>query len=718
MDVLPLCAAALMRATISTFPLFVLVAAITLLGRRWLAPWSRQMLWSLVLVRLMLPISFESPWSLQPSIAKDIELSVSPAEDHEQNRVVQVLTLDFLSFGEPDLNDAKLPYGHPRTNRPSPTPVAMGNAGERLFQYILPAGLLVGMFVVGIWTIVTSVRLWNWTRSGTPCDREDLRSLVMEGQRRLGVSGTVRLWKVPGLVCPATYGWWNPTILLPQDIDTWSLQELRHVLWHELAHIRRYDVLLNWGLALVRIVHWWNPMFWMAQRAWLVERELACDTLVLAQLEEDGARRYGETLLKFIEQLAAMSSRPSLAAPGFVSFWGRKREAKRRLSELPKLARPERTWCVWFSMALIVLLTIVGLTDGATVARNTIQPAPLELPADTLWDMTSVQNIDNSERSTVEYALGPAIERQCRDGRASRDMIFLSMHHMLGAVNGLHGPIASESIAGDSQKFWSCTVGRNLIAIHGTAAEHTEVKRLLELWRTSDLTNVHGELAQIYTELRIATTSTSLAELLPDVKGKVVSGAEPEVDTLSAAAHAKSISSGPLFQALLTEPEMRALMWRLSEKGGNLTFAPKLTTYSGQTAKIVSLVRQPFLTGLRQHGGGVHEPLISIADAGFTIQTRATAVPAAEAIQFEVAFQESRVEEVELWNTKWDGHPTAVQLPRVARSVVSVTENVPSGHTLLLVPLRRNEKGQLQLHLFRSELIPQEAHADEAPSEE
>src|SRR4051812_28947940 len=55
----------LLRASLATIPIFVIVLAMTTFGRRWLAPWARQALWSLVLVRLLLPVSFGSPLSLQ-----------------------------------------------------------------------------------------------------------------------------------------------------------------------------------------------------------------------------------------------------------------------------------------------------------------------------------------------------------------------------------------------------------------------------------------------------------------------------------------------------------------------------------------------------------------------------------------------------------------------------------------------------------------------------
>lgn len=712
MDAIQLVAAAVMRAAISTFPLFVIVAAITLLGRRWLAPWSRQILWSLVLVRLMLPISFQSPWSLQPSASQNFELSAPPLDPSPPKEQV-----DGLGFGERDLRPENMPKGYYVPGQPVPAPVAKVDLRDRIFELLLPVGLLSGTIVVGLWTMVTSVRLWRWTRKGRRCEREDLRSLVSEGQRRLGVSGTVTLWSVPGLVGPATYGWWNPTILLPEDVDAWSPLELKHVIWHELAHVRRYDVLLNWGLALVRAVHWWNPMFWIAQRAYLAERELACDAMVLAQLEDGGVREYGETLLKFIERLSIMSSRPSLAAPGFVSFWGRKHEAKRRLSQLAKLAQPERTWCVWLSMALVAILALVGLSDAAPRPRL-IKLAPLELPPETTWNVVPLTTEENSEpRSTVDYDLTPLLDQLCDDAPDRRRMTMLRVFEMISLVGLEPGNAMTEqSATQDPAKHWTCMRLGDIIVVHGNEREHAEVKRLLQRCESDGLAHIRRSVTQISNEVRMATTSLSLAELLPGIKGQVVTDEGPSLDSIEAIGLAKTTSSIPTFQAVLTHEEMRSFMTILCQDADTYyNYAPKITTYSGQTATLVTLERTPFITGLSHHEGAI-KPHVSIADDGQILQVRAT-VADDQSIELAVAFQESRLGKVESWNTSFDGHTSTVQLPQVARSLVSVTANIPNGHTLLLVPLRRNEKGQLQLHLFRSELIPEEAYQDEAVSE-
>jgi len=60
-----------------------------------------------------------------------------------------------------------------------------------------------------------------------------------------------------------------------------KLESPRRSLLHELAHLKRHDIALNWLIAGAQALHWFNPLVWMAARQMLVERERACDDLVL-----------------------------------------------------------------------------------------------------------------------------------------------------------------------------------------------------------------------------------------------------------------------------------------------------------------------------------------------------------------------------------------------------------------------------------------------------
>lgn len=105
------------------------------------------------------------------------------------------------------------------------------------------------------------------------------------------------LWKAQareGL--PAVVGL-RTRIVLPADFDSrYAPEQQGLVLAHERVHAARGDVYWNLGFELLRALQWFNPLLRIAQRAYRLDQELACDARVLA-LYPHCRRRYGEALL-------------------------------------------------------------------------------------------------------------------------------------------------------------------------------------------------------------------------------------------------------------------------------------------------------------------------------------------------------------------------------------------------------------------------------------
>ncbi len=86
-------------------------------------------------------------------------------------------------------------------------------------------------------------------------------------------------------------------IVLPADFEhRYAPQQQALVLAHERVHVRRGDVYCNLGFALLCALQWFNPLLWLAQRAYRLDQELACDACVLA-MHPHSRRSYGEALL-------------------------------------------------------------------------------------------------------------------------------------------------------------------------------------------------------------------------------------------------------------------------------------------------------------------------------------------------------------------------------------------------------------------------------------
>jgi hypothetical protein len=80
---------------------------------------------------------------------------------------------------------------------------------------------------------------------------------------------------------PCTSGWRRPVIILPESALDWDDERREMVLLHELAHIRRGDIMWHLIAQLAVAVHWFNPFVWAAARSMRADAERAADDLVV-----------------------------------------------------------------------------------------------------------------------------------------------------------------------------------------------------------------------------------------------------------------------------------------------------------------------------------------------------------------------------------------------------------------------------------------------------
>lgn len=139
-------------------------------------------------------------------------------------------------------------------------------------------------------------------RRARPVADGPLAAALAAAASQLGLRSRVRLLLDEKRTIPVVWGVFRPQLLLPADARAWSGEQLRSVLLHELAHIRRRDTLVQWITQIACALHWFNPLVWLAAWRLHVERERACDDLVLASGVKPSA--YAEHLLTIATQFS------------------------------------------------------------------------------------------------------------------------------------------------------------------------------------------------------------------------------------------------------------------------------------------------------------------------------------------------------------------------------------------------------------------------------
>lgn len=150
---------------------------------------------------------------------------------------------------------------------------------------------------------------------------------------------------------PAVTGLRHPLVVLPCGLEErFTRDEIRFLLLHELAHIRRGDLWTDLLAGILRAVHWFNPVLWFAFARMRHDREAACDAWVLRTLRPGGRNAYGETLIKVLQSL-----QPAARPAGIVGILENKSQLRQRLLRIAGYARPTKLAAVGGGLLMLAL---------------------------------------------------------------------------------------------------------------------------------------------------------------------------------------------------------------------------------------------------------------------------------------------------------------------------------------------------------------------------
>jgi beta-lactamase regulating signal transducer with metallopeptidase domain len=333
----------------------LVIAAVFILDfllRRRVRAVVRYTLWLLVLVKLVLP----------PSLA----LPTSPAY------WVQVRSEPVLVFDETSDLTVTL-VERPATAAPVLTPIKPTAPKLRL------AGVLLLIWMVGGLGLLAYLA-WRarWVRrvlaDATDAPAE-LTALLENCRHELEMRRSVRLRITAQTISPAVCELWRPAILLPDQLaGQLPADQLRAVLLHELAHLKRADVWVNCLQALLQVVYWWHPLLWLANARLRQVREQAVDEYVMLAMKSD-ANVYPAALL----QVARICFQRVAASLGFIGIAESKRALRQRLRRLVEQPLPKSARIGVSAWMAVLLAGTVLLPMGC----RTQHTAPVEATAST-----------------------------------------------------------------------------------------------------------------------------------------------------------------------------------------------------------------------------------------------------------------------------------------------------------------------------------------------
>lgn len=336
----------LLRATWQASVLAAVVLLIQFaLGRR-LGGRGRHMLWSVVVLRLLLPWLPPSPLSVF-NLANPVQVALPIASSPEVPVIRDI---------QPAARESA-PVVAERTG----TYLAIPTRAKWTWQQTLLTGWIAGMASMTLW-IVVRTRSWRRTLGKVEAaTNPQLLDLVMEAAEIMSIRRMPRIMTGQDVRTPAVVGVFRPALLMPSLVlERCKSEELRMIVLHELAHVKRNDIAANWLVAVGMVIHWFNPIIWLVAARIRADRELACDETVLAHCPAPQARAYGQTLLRLIEILTPSRADRHPQLVGILESSGPLQRRMRMIAQYTP--QSSRRWI--FVTLILMALGCTWLTDA------------------------------------------------------------------------------------------------------------------------------------------------------------------------------------------------------------------------------------------------------------------------------------------------------------------------------------------------------------------
>ena len=275
--------------------------------------WINVLLWGIVAIRLICPFSFESTLSLIPS-AETIPLNIGMDTTPTINSGISAIN----NAVNPIISQFNTPMAGASIN---PLQITIG-----IYEYIW----IFGMIALALYTAISYWRL------------------------RRKVDTAVRykdnIFQSENVSFPFVLGIIKPRIYLPFKMNG---QYLEYVVAHEQAHICRKD---HWWKPLgflLLMIHWFNPLMWLAYVLLCRDIELACDEKVIKELGNEQRGDYTQALVA-----CSVNRRMIVACPlafGEVSV-------KERVKSVMNYKKPA-FWVIIISVIVCVGVAVCFLTN-------------------------------------------------------------------------------------------------------------------------------------------------------------------------------------------------------------------------------------------------------------------------------------------------------------------------------------------------------------------
>ncbi|MED1048761.1 M56 family metallopeptidase [Bacillus mycoides] len=356
-----------------------LILCVKILLRNKLTPRWQYLLWMILIVRLLLPWSPDSSYSIYSILSYS---NGAPVIFH-QDPVTVSLTKERMQ-GSADIGDTKVitnedTYTSGSTQTAEESKKQMHNNEKQddkplSFYTILLYIWLAGVIILSFTTIIMSRRLLLYIKKQPVITDERIVRIFENCKKSMSVQQDIPLLLAGKISSPTVFGFIRPKVLLSSvHMKVLDEQQLRYIFHHELAHIKRRDVGVNWLIHGLLILNWFNPILWYACSCMREDQELACDAFALTFIDSKEQLAYGHTIIILLEHYSSYYQVPSLA-----NLSRNKRTLKRRILMIKRFQKKSYRWSALGVVAIIAVASLSLLNARANEPNKQQKEQTLE----------------------------------------------------------------------------------------------------------------------------------------------------------------------------------------------------------------------------------------------------------------------------------------------------------------------------------------------------
>lgn len=351
----------LLSLSLSGSLLAVLIFAVKPFIKHKLSRTVQYYIWIVVLLRFVVPFSFED------SIMNDVFYSNKNPLEISNKGIVQPMD----GTRENTINSSILPNVQENiANGVYNYDADHSRYFRDLFnQYVIYIWLL-GVIIALTVNLAGYIRFLQYMKQGyrSAMDEENMMlATLLNGRKH------VRLVRNRFVATPMLIGILRPCIIIP-DVD-FNKKELKNILLHEISHLRRFDIGVKWLTMIATSMHWFNPLMYFIKKEINHACELACDEAVIKNLSPAEKQAYGDTLISVVAEhkypIGVLQA----------TMYEEKNSLKERLVAIMKYNKKLRLIII-FSGILLGFFILGALSLGAGVGSGKDTPPNIYISAE------------------------------------------------------------------------------------------------------------------------------------------------------------------------------------------------------------------------------------------------------------------------------------------------------------------------------------------------